>query len=167
MGSSIKMKKLIIIVLLILVSNNVFAETQVEGLLKEYVGLYDLRIEISDNDTNVHTINIYPVNVLQVTYNNFSLSSPEEMIKTKITPEQYENIYRSAVNAILNFKILEEPHKIADSVHLKLSLTVNGRTISIGYESIESMKGISKGSHEILTIVKGYLPEDKQLMIDF
>ena len=143
--------------------NIVSADTLIEGLNKNLSNNYSLSLELSDNDTNAYLIGIHPVNNVSVRYSHFNLDRPQEVLKSKITDEEYELIYLKALNVIGNFEILEKPHFLEDAVHYKLTLNVNRREISIKYYSVSQIKDISQDFYDILEMINKYLSVDKKL----
>ena len=155
---------LLILVMLCCVKNNIFAATSIDGLSEKPPNAYNLQLEIFGNDANKYIINIHPVNILSISYySNYMTGKPTKILETKLTDEEYKNIYQKAYNTLREFKIPEKPHLTQDASHFKLLLNVNRREISVTYYSVSHIKEVSSGFYDILEIVNKYLPKNKKL----
>lgn len=157
------MKKYILTSLILLTTQLAFADTQINGLSQEFSEGYHLSLEISGNDPHAIIIGIWPVNILSIIHKDSSSGISEEVLKTKLTDDDYKNLYKKAFTTITNFEILEKPHAMQDADHYKLTLNVNRREISIQYYSVNNIREVSADYADILEIINNYLPEDRKL----
>lgn len=156
-------KKLILTaVMLLTVTGNGFSKTKIEGLDADKAKYYHIEIIISSNDAKKEIISVGLINHLTISETNQVGSELKRttLLNQKITKDEYETIFKKAVETIENFKFPQKSHLTKDATHYELRLTINRRTISVQYESVDSLEKTSKSLDDIIKMTRKYLKEN-------
>jgi len=84
-----------------------------------------------------------------------------ELLSRKITKEEYETIFKKAVETIESFKFPKKSHLLRDGTHYELKLKINRQPLSVRYESVDSLEKTSKSLYDIIKMTRKYLKINK------
>jgi len=140
------------------------AETRVEGLKKPVPAGYNLQIEISHRNFALCVISVRPVDSFHELAITKRDGASETVVSTRITEAEYTLMCDKAHDAIANFEFLAEPLEVSDALNYELSLSQNGRGVSVKYSGIPHLGGASPAMEDVVELAKEHLPNSRHLV---